>query len=106
MPRLFMSIGRNELAIPQQKIFDLLENNDGWLPKKKLMAEMDKDLTPDEQWKIIRHLKDTDRLFEADVQLGTNGAVRTMIMTRERYVEWKKNGSLKEASNDPLQQRV
>lgn len=99
MPKLFMASGRNELAGPQQKILDILESRDGWIPEKLLIPMLDKDLTPSEQQSVLYHLRNSDRIFKETVRFpptdtNPNGTTRVMFMTRAKYVEWKNDGSL------------
>lgn len=90
LPRLTAGSGRNELAMPTQRILELLASNDGWLPEKKLLIEMERDVNGIELFNIFRSLKSTDRIFVEDVQFPT--CKRVMVMTPERWKKWKLDG--------------
>jgi hypothetical protein len=85
MPKLSVAAGRNILAVPQQKILDILENNNGCLPEKEVMRRMGGDLSPMEMLSVIRFLKDTEQIFAVNRQIpGTNPpALRVVLYTRE-----------------------
>lgn len=91
MPKLSVAAGRNELAVPMQRILELLEKNAGAMPEKKLLAETSKDLTPMEQISLIRHLCDTDQCVRKNLKV--NGVDRVMIMTKRFFDNLTKNGS-------------
>src|SRR5271157_4885205 len=60
-PKLSIASGRNELALPQQNILDLIERNGGAMPEQELKRQSDKDLDPTEQYKVLTHLRSTGR---------------------------------------------
>lgn len=58
MPKLFIAAGRNELAVPQQRILELLRDNKGFMREKQLKILLDKDLNPMEQFSLFKHLQE------------------------------------------------
>jgi len=64
MPKLYMSAGRNELALPQQKLLELIENRKGLITEKELLRLINRDLNPMEQFTVLKHLQDTDQIFK------------------------------------------
>ncbi len=98
MPKLFLASGRNELAAPQQKILDILDSRDGWLPEKLLIPMLDKDLSPSEQGYVLNHLRTSDRLFKEKVKFPS-GVERVCYMTKGKYLDWKNNGCFEELRN-------
>lgn len=65
MPKLYASAGRNELALPQQKLLELIATRGGLITEKELMRIVNRDLNPMEQASVMRHLTETDQLFKA-----------------------------------------
>jgi len=57
MPLLSVAAGRNELALPQQRILEVLRLHDGHMREKLLRQAIDKDLEPNEQYTLLRHLE-------------------------------------------------
>lgn len=70
MPKLYMAAGRNELALPQQGILDLLELNEGILQDRELLRKIDKDFTPDEKTKVLKNLQQLGSLVKAEVKFN------------------------------------
>lgn len=56
MPLLSVAAGRNELALPQQRILEVLNQNGGHMREKQLRLCIDKDLEPQEQLTLLNHL--------------------------------------------------
>lgn len=56
MPLLSIAAGRNELALPQQRILEVLRQNGGHMREKQLRLVIDKDLEPGEQLTLLNHL--------------------------------------------------
>lgn len=57
MPLLSVAAGRNELALPQQRILEVLRQNGGFMREKLLRQAIDKDLEPREQYTLLTHLE-------------------------------------------------
>jgi len=62
MIALFASSGRNELIGPMNRIIEAVEGHGGVLPERLLRGVMDRDLNPQEQYSMIRHLETTKRI--------------------------------------------
>lgn len=86
MPRLYIAAGRNELAVPQQRLMELLERNDGWLLHKDLMIKVDKDLDPREQVYVLSHLRESGRVVK-EAAKTPDGKMEYVIATPDA---WKK----------------
>lgn len=95
MEKLFASSGRNELVGPMNRILELLESVGGMYPEKRLQADMDKDLEPQQQYALLRHLDSTDRIRIREIT-DAKGVKRRFVMTAAKYRELKTNGELKE----------
>jgi hypothetical protein len=95
LPKLFMAAGRNELAVPQQRLLDLIEREPycGMIPEKLLLRE-DKDLGPDELLKVLRHLRDGGRVIKTSHR-GSDGVLRIVYFTERRYKEATDKGEIK-----------
>lgn len=87
LPRLTIASGRNELAVPSQKILELVElSPDGSIPEKILRVKMERDLNGFEFDNVIRQLVDTNRLYKGNERLQAGG-IRPVLMTPKRYIE-------------------
>ena len=93
LPKLSMAVGRNELALPQQRLIEMLEAKNGWMTEKALSIAIDKDLNPSEQFSTLRHLKTQGRIFVEKVKFPS-GVERMMVMTHAKYTDWAKNGNI------------
>lgn len=87
LPQLYLAGGRNELAVPQQRLLDLLERVGGGMTKKELMRAMQKDLSPMEQLHIVRFLEDSGQIYRLPVD-----GKGEMFLLPKKAVEIKKNG--------------
>ena len=84
MPKLYASAGRNELALPQQRLVELVESRNGLIPEKELLRLTGRDLQPAEQFSIIKHLCDTDQLYKIAFKWPDDKApLRVWIITPE-----------------------
>jgi hypothetical protein len=93
IPKLFMSAGRNELALPQQRIIELLERNNGELSYVELLKQTGKDLSPQEQDSVLYNLKKQELLYEAKMVSGK--IERKFYFTREGLAKAVKEGRVK-----------
>lgn len=91
MPRLSIAAGRNILAIPQQKILDIIEQAGGKMPEKELMRKMGADLNPMELASVIRYLKDSDQLFAIPDPIPGTDLKRTVLVNRGYVLRSKKS---------------
>jgi hypothetical protein len=95
IPKLFIASGRNELAVPLNKIVESLVSAGGFIMKKRLVSEViDRELSPMEQTIVLRHLRDNDRIVEATIKLP-NGKDTVLVMTKQWYDENVENGKVK-----------
>jgi hypothetical protein len=86
MPKLSVAAGRNELAIPQQRIMELLQEAKGFMREKQLKILLGKDLTPMEQMSLLTHLtRETGQLTKAVVY--RNGTPFTEIWLTDAFNE-------------------
>ena len=83
MPKLSAAAGRNELAIPQQRIMELLKEHKGFMREKQLKILLDKDLNPMEQISLLRHLTtETGQITKVTMTRGP-GMFSEMWLTDE-----------------------
>lgn len=100
IPKLFVASGRNELAVPIQRVIEVLEANGGWMTKKDFVkSHLDKEFTPMEQIMVLRHLRDNDRIVEQAMKFPSGGE-KYIIATKECYDGWKNNGGLVEKKGE------
>lgn len=98
LPKLTVAAGRNELAIPQQGLLDLLEEKGGgWMPEKVWHREASKQMNEFEYMNTKKMLKDTDQLYEFPFEVEITGVKvkKMMIATHRKYAELIKSGELK-----------
>ncbi len=63
LPKLSIAVGRNELALPQQQLLELLRKNGGMLSERQLKTVTQLDMSPMEYTTIMRHLEDTKQVL-------------------------------------------
>jgi hypothetical protein len=95
MPKLSVAAGRNELALPQQRILELVSARGGIFPEKQLLAETDKDATPMEQLSLLRHLEETERIVRKTLQWKEDKIPRRYVISFKRWNEMIANGEVK-----------
>ena len=93
IPKLFMSAGRNELALPQQRIIDLITQAGGELSYVEVLKLSGKDLSPSEQDSVLYNLKKQELLYEAKMVSGK--IERKFYFTREGLAKAVKDGRVK-----------
>lgn len=93
MPKLSIASGRNELAVPMQRILEILDLRGGMMPKKLLQKETGKDLSPMEQLSVINFLRETDQIVIKTI--NDNGVQREIIFLRRKYDELIISGQIK-----------
>jgi hypothetical protein len=100
LSKLFIATGRNELAVPIERVIDNLRAKGGLYPAKRFISEvLDKEFNPIEQTMILRHLRDNDRIVQ-EVVTFPGGAKKEMFMLREFYVENVKSGQIQERKQE------
>lgn len=96
LPKLTIAAGRNELAVPQQALLDLLaERDDGWMSEKEFHAMADKHLNPMEYRMVLQLFRDLGEIHIAPVSF--NGVKKTMVMTAAKFQELTESGQLSKA---------
>jgi hypothetical protein len=93
MPKLSVASGRNELALPQQNILDLLERQGGMMSEVDVKRNASKDLNPSELFSILNHLKSLRQIYYAKILSGS--MERMMILTETAYAKAVKDGLIK-----------
>lgn len=91
LPKLYLSGGRNELAIHQLRIIELITGLGGGIEKKDLLRRTAKDFSPLEQLSTIRFLQESGQISQALPVTMPNGKVQDMIMLPNKHNEVKKN---------------
>lgn len=91
LPKLYLSGGRNELAIHQLRIIELIDSLGGGIEKKDLLRRTAKDFSPFEQLSTIRFLQDSGQISLAVPVQFPSGKVQEMIMTPKKFNEVKIN---------------
>lgn len=94
MPKLSVAAGRNELALPQSRLLDLLDAKGGMCLEHKLVTETDKDATPLEQNSILRHLEETQRVVRRTIRLPGDLGEKRYIFSFARYEELLASGEI------------
>lgn len=85
MSKLSVGAGRNELAVPTQKVLDILDSNGGEMHDKKLMMLLGRDLSPTEQMSVMDWLRRTDQvILRAEKK---NGVSRNLVFLPWRLAE-------------------
>ena len=92
MPKLFVAAGRNELALPQQRIVELIERNGGEMQERVIEKLMGKDLQGNEFLSVIGTLKRIGDIRE--VRLKDDKAGRRILMTEVAYAKATKEGRI------------
>lgn len=93
LPKLTIAAGRNELAIPQQIILDLLEDHGGEMFEKEWHCRASRDMSEQEYSSVRSLLSKTDRIFEVT---SKNGVV---IYSPEKYHQLVKAGDIQLKKN-------
>lgn len=95
MPKLSVAAGRNELALPQQAILELLEKNGGEMMEVNLKRLTAKDLSPNEQFAVLNFLKSTGQIYLAPITVGK--VQRNVIFNEVGFAKAVKEGRIKTA---------
>ena len=95
MPKLSIASGRNELALPQQKILELLERSKGELSEIEVRKFANKDLSPGETFSVLNEMKATKLIYYVK-KLDPLGKIeRTYILTEKQYALEVQAGRIK-----------
>lgn len=94
MPKLSVASGRNELALPQQDLLDLLDKAGGEMAEMELKRLTQKSLSPMEQFSVLKHLSDTGQIYKIQCP-DTKGVTRWYYMTELGYAKSIKQGRIK-----------
>ena len=89
MPKLSAAAGRNELAIPMQRVLQLIEERGGFIPEKVLQRDTSNHMNPMEQSMVLRFLKDTDQIFYVTSE-DSNKVRRNYICNKDGALKLKK----------------
>lgn len=104
LPKLSNASGRNELAVPQQKLLDFMESQGGVLSEKKLLVATETEMSTAEQMSVIRYLESTDRLVRKSINWppvgpdGKPGPLRVMIFLPFVYQRFVQSGEWQEVT--------
>lgn len=92
MARLYTASGRNELALPQQEILELLRHNHGCIEERQLLRITDKNIGPMERFTILKNLQSLGHVFRVLAPNGEWGKEGKYFMLTERYEKERKLG--------------
>ena len=100
MPKLYASAGRNELALPQQKLIELIESRNGIMTEKEVMRLTGKDLGPMEQLSSIKFLVDTEQIWKQTFRWPDDKAgVKTWLVSKKGMEDPKLVQMIKQFNN-------
>jgi hypothetical protein len=88
---MYLSGGRNELMVPQQKLLALLELANGGLAKKEVMIKMQKDMSPMELIASTNYLVESGQIYRCMVDGYSKNGVIEMFLLPKKMTEVKKN---------------
>jgi len=93
LPKLTVAAGRSEVAVPQQRILEVLLNRDGMMPEKMLYRETQKDFkNPMEQISAIRFMIDNEQIVKQSLTIDK--VQRVWLLLPERWKTFQKNGDI------------
>jgi hypothetical protein len=94
MPKLSVAAGRNELALPIQRILEFLEGSDGIVTTKNMKLFMNKDLRPQEHFGVLNFLTETEKIFLANLPATNGKPSGHFYVSKEKYLELRKAGAI------------
>lgn len=97
LPKLTVAAGRNELAVPQQAMLDILEEKGGMMAEKEWHKLAGKNMSEFEYANAKKFFKDTDQLYEINMPIKNelNMKVdRRMMLTAAKYRDLIKSGDI------------
>lgn len=92
LPKLTIAVGRNELAVPQHKMLQLLVEKGGWMSESTFHRLAALDMAEWEYSDSIKMLKATDQIHV--VYVPYKGSKQNVIVTPEKYEELKGKGEI------------
>jgi hypothetical protein len=95
LAKLSVAAGRNELAVPMQRVTEILAQNNGIMPEKKLMQKLLRDLSPYEQQIVLPFLRQTDIIVTKPMDLDGNGVTKMYTMLPEVWTKLQQTGGVK-----------
>ena len=95
LPKLSIAAGRNVLAVPQQRLLEMVNESGGIMDESEIMRRMDKELAPMEMLSVLRFLKDSQQLLTYSVNGKVLLATRSFMLAkkREQQAAAQKEGS-------------
>jgi len=93
LPKLSVAVGRNELALPQQRLLELVKKHGGIVTERLLKKLSQADMTPMEYCMIVRHLEETRQIFKR-VYKDVSGDEICIVMP-EKLAEQIEKGEVK-----------
>jgi hypothetical protein len=82
MPKLYAAAGRNELALPQQRLIELIITRGNIIAEKELLKIINKDMNTFEAGNVMRHLEMTDQVVKRAFNWPTKDSpARVWVMT-------------------------
>lgn len=92
MSRLYAASGRNELALAQQEVVEILKANKGILPERVFLRLTDKNMNPIEKFSVLKNLNQLGFIVRVKAPKGEWGPEGTYFMNVERFAKEKANG--------------
>lgn len=86
LPRLSIAVSRNDLAVPQQEMLNLLKAKGGVMTEKAWLVEANKKMNDIEYCSMMRFLKITMKAYAVRVD-GPNGHTKTVILDSAKMLE-------------------
>jgi len=93
LSRLTVAVGRNELAVPQSKMLQLLKDRGGIMPEKEWHRTSSNDMSEREYNEVRSLLKSTDQLHTVDTIVDNK--VEVFVVNHEKYLSMIKEGQVK-----------
>jgi len=95
MPKLSIAAGRNELALPIQRIMEFVESNAGIVSSLGLKCFLNKDLRPQEHFSVLNFLNETEKLVLVNLPAQNGKPSGHFYVSREKYNELKAKGDIR-----------
>jgi hypothetical protein len=87
LPRVFESLGRNDLNAVANQAHDIVKRRGGWIKEKKLMSALYREAKGSEIEEIIQVLVNTERVLRKAVDIG--GFVSNWIIIPDKWNEFQ-----------------
>jgi hypothetical protein len=98
MPKLSVAAGRNPLAVPQQKLLEIIEQAGGCLEKKIVLQRIGNEMNMMELTSVLHFLEDSGQLFRVSEPIKGSTLTKTMLASRDYISRRNVSG----AGNGPL----